>query len=187
MKRFLLTSTAILCLAILNNSFAQAGGTTGGGTGTGTPTQKQDDKSGGTTGGKSGSGGTTTGAGSGGSAKGTGTTGSTGGGAAIDMKNLKALPAEGTTCCADIFYRDTKKGMVLVAENPFGGKYEGRKVSFQLKDSNNKIVASNKYKVMRDPDNNLVIVPNGLTGKGYSLNVTINDSKESSTFKINLM
>ncbi len=198
MKKFLLTSTAILSMAILTNSFAQTGGTTGGsgtgtGSATGTPTRSKDDKTGGTTGGGTvGSGGASTGSGgastgTGGSATGSDKTGSSSNGAAVDMKNLKALPVEGTTCCADIIYRDAKKGMILVAENPFDGKFVGRKLTFKLMENATKTVPASKYKVMRDNDANLIIVPNGLNGKGYILVVTVNGTKESATYKINLM
>lgn len=195
MKKTFLTFTAILAIAITTNSFAQTGNPSGGRT-TGTPTtdQKRDPNAGttgttgnpgtpGTVGGRTGASGK---AGTTGTADGTGATNTKG--STADTKNMKALNASDLVCCADIFYRDATKGaMIPVADNPFGGKFAGRKLTFQLKDGAGKIVPAAKYKFMKDNDGNIVIVGTGLTGKGYALVVTVTGSKESETYHIDLM
>lgn len=197
MKNFFLTLTTISALAFTTEISAQTGNPSGGSTGgstTGGTTQNRDQKSVNTT--NAGSTGTSTGAGpardagtgkSAGAGKSDNTSSSKTKGSAADSKNMKPIAAGDVKCCADIFYRDANKGLIPVADNPFGGKFEGRKLTFELKDGNGKIVPSAKYSLMRDNDNNIVIVPNGLTGKGYSLVLTVTGTKDSETFHIKLM
>ncbi|MEO6189107.1 MAG: hypothetical protein ABIO44_00865, partial [Saprospiraceae bacterium] len=159
MKKCIMLFTALFAIALTANLFAQ-GGTTGGSGGTGTPS-----RTGGTTTtkttttttttsgnrpGSTGGGGSTGGSGSGG--VGSGGAGSTGTPTA-DPTTMVPLKASELMCCSSIYYRNAKASeMIVVAENPFQGKFEGHKVSFQLTGKDGKVVPSTKYKLAKDSD-----------------------------------
>lgn len=200
MKQFFLTLTAVSAILFTTDVTAQTGNPSGGstqGSATGGTTQTRDTKAGNPT--KSGNPGTSTGSGSAGSTKdaGVGKSGGSGKadktestktkGSTADTKSTKAIPSADVKCCADVLYRDANKGMIPVVDNPFKGKFEGRKLNFELKDEAGKLVPTSKYSLTRDNDGNIVIVPNGLTGKGYSLVLTVAGTKDSETYHISLM
>ena len=164
---------------------------TGGTTTKSTPTDTKSHSGSGTTGG----GATTGGSGSGSAGSGSGSAGSGGVGTGgkstgtptADPSTMKVIKAGELTCCANIYFRSTKGEMNLVAENPFQGKFEGRKVSFQLTGKDGKVVPASKYRIVNDSDNNIVIDGVGLTGNGYRLKVSVTGTSESETFTIKLI